>query len=140
MHMQGTPDTMQNNPHYEDCVGELSEFFAERLAYCEKQGIDTDKVVLDPGIGFGKGLDDNIQILAELTKLKKLGRPLLVGTSRKSFINMVHPTDKKARERLGGSIASMVMAVLNGADIVRVHDVAETVEALKVLRAIRGGV
>ncbi|MEW6413311.1 MAG: dihydropteroate synthase [Candidatus Zixiibacteriota bacterium] len=140
MHMLGTPATMQNSPHYDDCVGELMDFFSERLAFCEKQGIDTGKVILDPGIGFGKRLEDNLYILSELARFKKLDKPLLVGTSRKSFIKMVHPTDKPARERIGGSIASMIMAVMNGADIVRVHDVAETVEALKVLRAIREGI
>ncbi len=137
MHMKGTPATMQQDPHYEACIDEILEFFTERLQFCERHGIVRSRVVMDPGIGFGKRLIDNIEILTRLSEFKRLGLPVLVGTSRKSFINMLHPTDDPPSGRIGGSIASMVIAVINGADIVRAHDVAETVEALKVITAVR---
>ncbi|UCE25941.1 MAG: dihydropteroate synthase [Candidatus Zixiibacteriota bacterium] len=140
MHMLGTPATMQRDPKYDDCVSEINEFFSERVEACRRYGIDASRIILDPGVGFGKRVSDNLEILARLSEFKRFGLPLLVGTSRKSFIGMVHPTDASASERLGGSIASMITAVANGADIVRVHDVAETVEALKIVRAIKEGV
>lgn len=138
MHMLGTPKSMQDNPHYDNCVEEIVVFFKERVAYCKQSGIDKSKLIIDPGIGFGKRLADNIEILSRLAEFKALGLPVLIGTSRKSFINMLNPSDKPPRMRIGGSIASMVAAVLNGANIVRVHDVAETVEALKVVAALKG--
>lgn len=137
MHMLGTPSTMQKEPHYDDCVGELLQFFAERIDFCRNKGMDSSRIIIDPGIGFGKRLEDNIEILARLSEFKRLGCPVMVGTSRKSFINMIHNVGTRPAQRIGGSIASMITAVLNGADIVRVHDVAETVEALKVLKALR---
>ena len=137
MHMLGTPRDMQKNPHYDDCVGEIATFFEERLDFCGRCGIDESKIILDPGIGFGKRLDDNLHILAGLGELKRLGRPLVMGASRKSFIQMLHPGERPPARRIGGSIAAAVAAVLNGVDIVRVHDVHETVEALKVLQAIK---
>lgn len=137
MHMLGTPATMQKDPHYEDCIGELLDFFAERIEFCRRSGMDSSRIILDPGIGFGKRLQDNVEILARLSEFKRLDLPIIMGTSRKSFINMIHNTGSLPGQRIGGSIASMIAAVLNGADIVRVHDVAETVEALKVLQAIR---
>jgi dihydropteroate synthase len=137
MHMLGTPRDMQTDPHYDDCVGEIAAFFDERIAFCARVGIDKSKLVLDPGIGFGKRLSDNIEILAGLAAFKRFGLPLLVGASRKSFIRMLHPGDAPPARRLGGSVAAAAAAVINGADIVRVHDVFETVEALKVLQAIR---
>ncbi len=140
MHMLGTPATMQKEPHYDDCVGEIAEFFEERLRLCETVGITSDRIILDPGIGFGKRLSDNIEILSRLAEFKRFGVPLLVGTSRKSFIGMLYDKDGAPRERIGGSVASMVAAILNGANIVRVHDVTESVEAIKVITAIREGV
>ena len=137
MHMLGKPKEMQNNPHYEDCVLEIDGFFAERLEFCQRSGIDKSKIILDPGIGFGKRLSDNLEILARLGELARFGLPLLTGASRKSFIGMLSPTEGKADERLGGSIAAAVIAVANGADIVRVHDVAQTVSALKLLQAVK---
>ncbi|MEK7774969.1 MAG: dihydropteroate synthase [Candidatus Zixiibacteriota bacterium] len=137
MHMLGTPAEMQKNPYYVECVREICEFFESRIAYCIEHGIDKSKIILDPGIGFGKRLMDNVQILANLDEFRQFGLPLLVGASRKSFINMLNPTDKKPEERLGGSVAAAVVAVLHGADIVRVHDVSETIEALKVVQAIK---
>jgi dihydropteroate synthase len=140
MHMLGTPATMQADPHYDDCVREISEFFSERVHVCEQQGIDPSRIIIDPGIGFGKRVSDNVEILARLAEFKSLGLPILVGTSRKSFIGKLHQSDVPAAKRLGGSIASMVAAIINGADIVRVHDVAESVEAIKIISAIREGV
>jgi dihydropteroate synthase len=137
MHMLGTPSEMQKNPYYIECVPEICDFFESRITFCVDNGIDKSKIILDPGIGFGKRLVDNIQILANLEEFKKFGLPIMVGASRKSFINMLNPVDKKPEERLGGSIASAVVAVFNGADIVRVHDVKETIEALKIVQAIK---
>ena len=137
MHMLGTPLNMQTNPHYADCVEEIGAFFEERLAYCGRQGIDRSKIILDPGIGFGKRLSDNLEILTHLERFRRLGLPLMIGASRKSFIEMLSSSSDIPERRLGGSIAAAVAAVINGADIVRVHDVAPTVEALKVTQAIR---
>lgn len=138
MHMLGTPQNMQLNPHYENCVNEIYSFFKERIAYCLNNGIDKAKIIIDPGIGFGKRLSDNIEIISRLSELLSLERPILIGTSRKSFIHMLHPADYPAEKRIGGSLASMVMGILNGAKLVRVHDVAETVEALKIIWALKG--
>ena len=137
MHMKGTPSDMQKNPVYENCVEELVDFFYERIAYCTNKGIDKNKIIIDPGIGFGKRLMDNIDIIKNLETFKKLDSPILIGTSRKSFINALYPGDKPPSKRIGGSIASMAMALYNGADIVRVHDVYESIEALKVIMAIK---
>ncbi len=137
MHMLGTPRTMQNDPQYDNCVEEIGLFFRDRVAYAAAQGIQETRIILDPGIGFGKRLTDNLEILAHLRKLRAIGFPLMVGASRKRFIAMVHPSGKAPDERLGGSIAAAVAAVMNGADLVRVHDVAQTVEALRVVQAMR---
>ncbi len=136
MHMQGTPRDMQRNPVYEDCVGEVAAFFEERIAFARERGVNKEKLILDPGIGFGKRLSDNLALLAHVGAFRKFNLPILVGASRKSFIGMLNPTTTDPRQRMGGSLAAAVAAVLNGADIVRVHDVAETVEALKVIQAI----
>lgn len=136
MHMLGTPRDMQVNPEYDDCIAEIGGFFAERIEYCRKRGIDKSKLILDPGIGFGKRLHDNLEILANLPFFYEFNLPILIGASRKSFIGMLHDKDEPADRRLGGSIAAAVIAVAHGASIVRVHDVAPTVEALKVLQAI----
>lgn len=137
MHMLGTPQNMQMNPTYKDCVNEIKSFFEERINFCIEAGIDKSKIILDPGIGFGKRLSDNLEILQKLNILKKINLPLLIGTSRKSFINMIDPSGEPAYNRIGGSIASAVLAVQNGANIIRVHDVKETVEALKITMAIK---
>ncbi len=140
MHMQGTPRDMQKNPQYEDCVAEILAFFEERLEFAQEQGIAKPNIIIDPGIGFGKRLPDNLDILHSVARFKALGQPVMIGASRKRFIEMLHPTGKEAADRLGGSIAAIVMAVAGGADIVRVHDVDQTVEALKVLQGVRGSV
>jgi len=137
MHMLGTPQTMQKNPHYENCVEEIIGFFEERITYCTEAGIERSQLIIDPGIGFGKRLSDNLEILADLDRFKALDLPILIGVSRKSFIEKIHPTGLPANRRIGGSIAAVLAAVETGADIVRVHDVYETVEAIKVWAAIK---
>ena len=137
MHMLGTPRNMQIDPQYDDCVGEIDAFFDERIRYASDRGIDKSRIILDPGIGFGKRLADNIDILANLRRFTRFGLPVLLGASRKSFIGMLHPSNTGADARLGGSLAAAVTGVLNGAAIVRVHDVGPTVEALKVVQAVR---
>jgi len=136
MHMQGTPGKMQENPHYDNCVEEIAAFFEERLRFCEKKGIDRSQIILDPGIGFGKRLSDNLEILAGLEKFSCFELPILVGPSRKSFIGKVAKSNRPADERVGGSVAAALLAVMHGASIIRVHDVAATVEALQVTRAV----
>ena len=138
MHMQGTPRTMQQEPHYEDVVREVRDFLANQAYEAMDEGIDSDLVILDPGIGFGKTLEHNLLLLRRLGALAALGHPLLVGVSRKTFIGKIANLDP--HERLEGSIAAAVAAVLAGANIVRVHDVHETRKALAVADAIRFGV
>jgi dihydropteroate synthase len=127
---------MQEKPSYVNCLEEIASFFEERIEFCRSQGIDRARLILDPGIGFGKRLSDNLEILSGLSRFRAFGVPLMVGVSRKSFIGMLNPVGGAPDKRLGGGLAAAVIAVNNGADIVRVHDVAPTVEALKVLQAI----
>jgi dihydropteroate synthase len=137
MHMQGSPREMQVDPHYDDCVAELLEYFRQRIVFCVEQGIDKSKIIIDPGIGFGKRLNDNIDILNRFEEFTQLGVPTMVAASRKSFIGMIHDSGKEAHHRLGGSLSAAIVGVIKGGAIVRSHDVAETVEALKVLQAVR---
>lgn len=137
MHMQGTPRTMQQNPSYNDCVEEVATFFSERMSYAVSRGIERHKLILDPGIGFGKRLEDNLALLKHLNRFTAFGLPILVGASRKSFITKVSGIERPASERLGGSLAAAVLAVVHGANIVRVHDVPQTVEAVRIAQAIR---
>jgi dihydropteroate synthase len=134
MHMQGDPRTMQESPVYEDVVAEVKAFLAERLEVAVGAGVAEEKVWLDPGIGFGKTLEHNLELLRRLGELRELGRPLVVGTSRKSFIGKIDGSE--VGDRLGGSIASSVLAAAAGADVLRVHDVAEAAQAIKVAAAI----
>ena len=136
MHMAGTPRTMQDHPAYGDVVAEVKAFLAERLEFATAAGIAEPRVWLDPGIGFGKTAEHNLELLRRLGELRELGRPLVVGTSRKSFIGRVDGS--AANERLGGTIASTVLAAAEGADVLRVHDVAEVGQALAVAAAILG--
>lgn len=129
MHMKGEPRSMQERPHYEDVVAEVSSFLQERVAAAETAGVRPDRIMVDPGIGFGKTLDHNLEIIARLRELRVLGKPVVIGVSRKSFIGKI--TGLPPEERLEGSIAAAVLAARNGADILRVHDVAETVKALR---------
>lgn len=137
MHMQGTPRDMQVNPHYDDCVSEIRTFLHGRIERCMAQGIDKSKILIDPGLGFGKRLADNLQILQRFDEFTSLGVPVVLAASRKGFIGMLHNSDKPADRRLGGSLAAALIGVLAGAAIVRAHDVEQTVEALKVVQAVR---
>ena len=135
MHMQGEPRTMQQAPHYDDAPTEVAAWLARRVAACQAAGIARQRIAVDPGIGFGKTVEHNLRILARLEALRGLGSALVIGVSRKSFIARVD-RDGAARDRLGGSLAAALWAVLHGADIVRVHDVAATRQALAVWAAI----
>ncbi len=134
MHMQGEPQTMQAAPAYEDLLGEVTAFFEARLEKAERFGID--KVILDVGIGFGKSLEHNLELIAKMEHFLQLGRPLLIGASRKSMIGQITPTPTEAR--LPGTLAIHLKAVENGAEIVRCHDVAAHFQALRVSEAIAG--
>ena len=134
MHMRGTPDSMQTSPHYDgDVVGEVSQFLRAQALALAACGVADDRVVFDPGIGFGKSVDHNIELLRRQHELLALGRPLLVGWSRKSTLGAI--TGRDVTQRLAASIAAALAAVQWGASIVRVHDVAATVDALRVWRA-----
>ncbi|MFO1431073.1 MAG: dihydropteroate synthase [Candidatus Competibacteraceae bacterium] len=135
MHMQGTPASMQVNPHYEDVVAEVKAFLAERIQVCEAAGIRRDRILIDPGFGFGKTLEYNLLLLKHLSEFRQLGATLLVGLSRKSMIGkLLH--DAPPGERLYGSLAAAVIAAWQGAQILRVHDVRETAQALQVCAAV----
>jgi dihydropteroate synthase len=136
MHMAGNPRTMQRNPVYDDVVEEVRAFLSARVEAAVEAGIAEERIWLDPGIGFGKAAEHNLELLRRLSELAELGRPLVVGASRKSFIGRLDGSG--AGERLGGSIASSVLAAAEGADVLRVHDVAEMAEAMKVAAAILG--
>lgn len=135
MHMQGEPRSMQQAPQYQDVVAEVHRFLAERMFACEMAGIDRKQIVVDPGFGFGKTLAHNLQLLAQLARFAELGVPLLAGLSRKRSIGEITGRDNP-QERLHGSVAAHLLAVERGAAIVRVHDVAATVDALKVWQAL----
>lgn len=137
MHMQGEPRTMQENPHYNDVVGEIAAFLQERMAAAAEAGIDPKRLILDPGIGFGKRLEHNLEILRRLGELKALGRPILIGPSRKSFIGQL--SGAPVAERLPGTIAAVVLGIAHGADIVRVHDVRAVKQAVILADAIIRG-
>ncbi|HEY3276518.1 MAG TPA: dihydropteroate synthase [Syntrophorhabdaceae bacterium] len=124
MHIKGTPENMQSDPVYEDVIAEVTEFLRERTSFALSCGIEEERIILDPGIGFGKRVEDNLRILKELRRFRELGRPLLVGTSMKTFIGKV--TDTPVEGRLEGTLASVALSLWNGADIVRVHEVGKT--------------
>lgn len=134
MHMQGRPRTMQDSPHYDDVALEVTKFLGERASACIEAGLDRGGIVIDPGFGFGKTHAHNIELLANLRQLQDLQLPVLVGLSRKSTLGEL--TGRDVFERLPGSISAAVLAVMNGAEIVRAHDVRETVDALKVVSAV----
>lgn len=133
-HMQGTPQTMQIEPRYTDVVEEVGEFFAERLARLKASGVAAEQVVLDVGIGFGKTVAHNLRLLAELGRFTGLGRPLLLGVSRKSFLGKLSGAD--VTERLPSALACATLAVAEGVQMLRTHDVAETVRAVRMTEAI----
>ena len=134
MHMQGEPRTMQENPQYEDVTGEVATFLAERVAACEAGGLPRERIVIDPGFGFGKTERHNVRLLAELTRLERLELPILVGLSRKRTLGSL--TGRDVDERMPAGLAAAVLAVERGANIVRTHDVGPTVDALAVATAI----
>jgi dihydropteroate synthase len=135
MHMQGTPDTMQRAPHYHDVVQEVRAFLAARVAACRAAGMAAERLAVDPGFGFGKTVEHNLTLLRHLAELAADGAPVLVGLSRKSMLGTL--TQRQPGERVHGSVALAVIAALNGARIIRAHDVAPTVDALKVVAAVR---
>ncbi len=137
MHMSGEPRVMQQNPVYDDVFAEVQAFLLKRAKQCENTGIATDNIVLDPGFGFGKTLQHNIELFKKLPKFARGAYPLLVGVSRKAMIGQL--TGKDMPDRVSGSIAAAVLAAQMGASIVRVHDVAQTSDALKVATALSGG-
>jgi dihydropteroate synthase len=134
MHMQGEPGSMQSAPHYNDAVTEVHSFLTQRIFACEMAGISKKNIVIDPGFGFGKSLEHNLALLAQLQRFVELGVPVLVGLSRKSFIGTL--TDRDVKDRVHGSVAAALIAAQNGAKIIRVHDVAATVDALKIWNAV----
>jgi dihydropteroate synthase len=136
MHMQGEPATMQQSASYDDVVADVAAFLAERASACMAAGIDRYRIVLDPGFGFGKTVEHNLTLLRRLSEIAALGYPLLAGLSRKSTIGVL--TGRNVDDRMAGSVAAALAAVARGAGIVRVHDVRETADALKVWRAVQG--
>lgn len=135
MHMKGTPKDMQEAPSYVDVVTEIREFFVERTRYATDSGIDEGKIIIDPGIGFGKRVEDNLKIMKFLKDLKALGKPLLIGTSMKDFIGTV--TASPLKGRVEGTLASIAIAVWNGADILRVHNVKKAKKVVSLVDAIK---
>ena len=136
MHMLGEPHTMQQDPRYDDVVSEVKAFLAQRLAFAVSEGVAEERVMLDPGIGFGKTLEHNLELLRRLDEIVALGRPVVVGTSRKSFLGKI--TGREVGERLPGTIATNVLAFERGASVFRVHDVAPVRDALEVAAATVG--
>jgi dihydropteroate synthase len=138
MHMKGTPATMQADPVYQDVVAEVRRFLDERRAAAVAQGVAEGNILLDPGIGFGKTLDHNLELLRRQQALVELGRPLVVGTSRKRFIGTITGESEPAR-RVFGTAATVAWAVTNGAAVVRVHDVGAMAQVVRMIRAIQHG-
>lgn len=135
MHMRGDPATMQKNPRYTDVVGEVADYLAERIRALCAAGVDPAALAVDPGIGFGKTPDHNVALFAKLERLRSLGRPIVVGLSRKSFLGTL--TGRDVNERLAGSLAAMTLAAAGGAHVLRVHDVRASVDAARVVAAWR---
>jgi dihydropteroate synthase len=135
MHMLGEPRTMQRDPVYSDVVDEVKAFLEERLAFAVAEGVSERRVLLDPGIGFGKTVEHNLELLGRLDELSALGRPIVIGTSRKSFLSRIVSGES---DRLGGTVASNVLAFERGASVFRVHEIAPVREALAVAAATLG--
>ncbi len=136
LHMQGEPRTMQDDPRYDDVVGEVRTYLAERVAACVDAGIDRERLIVDPGFGFGKTLEHNLTLFARLSETRVDGLPLLAGVSRKRMLGTI--TGREVGDRRAASVAAALLAAERGADLLRVHDVADTVDALKVLSAVNG--
>lgn len=135
MHMQGQPRTMQEAPSYDDVAAEVTSFLKERIASATAAGVDEEHIVVDPGFGFGKTHDHNVELLANLRQLQDCGRPVLVGVSRKSTLGDL--TRREVHERMPASVAAAVIAVMKGAQIIRAHDVQATVDGLRVVQAVK---
>jgi dihydropteroate synthase len=136
MHMLGDPRTMQDDPRYDDVVADVSAFLAERIEFATAAGIDEGRIWIDPGIGFGKTVEHNLELLRRMSELAELGRPIVIGTSRKRFLGSI--TGREVGDRIGGTVATNVLALASGADVFRVHDVAETRQALDVASVLLG--
>jgi dihydropteroate synthase len=134
MHMQGMPRTMQEKPQYNDIINDIIEFFKQRIQCCEQSGINKERLLLDPGFGFGKTLAHNYEMLAKFAQFKSLGLPVLAGISRKSMIGDL--LNRAVNERLAGSLAAAIVAIQQGANIIRVHDVQESVDVMNILKAV----
>jgi dihydropteroate synthase len=134
MHMRGEPGDMQDNPHYQDLLAEVSEFLLERMQQCVAVGIPRERIILDPGFGFAKNLEHNLSLFKHMEELHALGRPLLVGVSRKSMIGQT--LGRPVAERLSGGLALAALAMTKGARILRVHDVAETIDVVRMIAAV----
>ena len=137
MHMQGSPETMQHNPHYDNPIKDVYDYLARRIDALDFAGVERSLITIDPGIGFGKRLEDNLVLMRNLDHFKALGCSILMGASRKSFIGKIDGSS--ADDRLGGSLAAALWSAQAGADILRVHDVSETVQAMKVWESIENG-
>lgn len=135
MHIKGRPEDMQVNPYYEDVISEIKTYFSERILFAKSHGIREENIILDPGIGFGKRVEDNLKILKYLGEFKDFGRPILVGPSMKTFIGVV--TNSPVHERLSGTLASVAISIWNGADIVRVHNVKEAKKVVDLVHAVK---
>lgn len=138
MHMKGQPRTMQVDPHYDDLMGDVSAFLEERIAACEAAGVDKSQLILDPGFGFGKTIEHNYHMLAHLEKFHEFGLPILAGMSRKSMIFKL--LDKPAAECTNASVVCATIAAMKGAQIIRVHDFEETIEAMKVVEMTKNNI
>jgi len=136
MHMKGTPEDMQDAPSYSDTMNEICSYLKEAVDLARQKGISSDKIMIDPGIGFGKRIEDNLSILKGLQHFKKIGQPVLIGVSRKSFIGSI--TGKEPEERIYGTAAACAAAVMNGADILRVHDIDAMRDVARVAEGIAG--
>ena len=134
MHMQGNPENMQIKPHYTNIIDQIRSFFDNRINYANKIGMNENNMILDPGIGFGKTIKDNDEIILNLSRLKKEGYPLMIGVSRKSFLS----NDNEPESRLPASLGVLAVSIMNGANIIRVHDVKETLRAVKIIEKIMG--
>lgn len=135
MHMRGEPGNMQDDPHYDDVTAEVASYLEERMVACATVGIAAERIILDPGFGFAKTLQHNLSLFKHMDSLTRLGRPLLVGVSRKSMIGLT--LDRPVDERLYGSLALAALAITKGASILRVHDVAETVDIVRMIAAVQ---
>ncbi|MFD2645682.1 dihydropteroate synthase [Pseudomonas japonica] len=135
MHMRGEPGNMQDDPHYEDVAREVGDYLEERMAACAAVGIEAERIILDPGFGFAKTLEHNLSLFKHMDSLQRLGRPLLVGVSRKSMIGLT--LNRAVNERLYGSLALAALAMTKGASILRVHDVAETIDVVRMIAAVQ---